>query len=51
MDDWRTIPANRKSLPTGRLCVILALTVLLLIVSQVRHGGSARVVVAEAPRG
>jgi len=51
MDDWLTIPPNRKSLPTVRLCVILALTVLLLIVSQVRHGGAARVVVAEAPPG
>ena len=51
MDDWLTIQPNRKSLPTGRLCVILALTVLLLIVSQVRQGGVARVVVAEAPSG
>ena len=46
MDDWLTIPPNRKSLPTGRLCVIMALTALLLIVSQVRHGGTARGVVA-----
>jgi hypothetical protein len=43
MDDWLTIPPNRKSLPTGRLCVIMALTVLLVIVSQVPRGGPARV--------
>ena len=49
MDDWLTLPPKRKSLPTGRLCVIMALTVLLVIVSQVRHGGVARVVVAEVP--
>lgn len=42
MDDWLTIPPNRKSLPTGRLCVILALTVLLLVVSQVPRAGAAR---------
>ena len=46
MDDWQSIPPDRKTLPTGRLCVIMALTVLLLIVSQVRHGGAARGVVA-----
>ena len=49
MDDWLTLPPKRKSLPTGRLCVIMALTVLLVIVSQVRHGSVARVVVAEVP--
>jgi hypothetical protein len=49
MDDWLTLPPNRKSLPVGRLCVILALTALLLIVSQVRHGGKAQVAVAEVP--
>ena len=42
MDDWLTIPPNRKSLPTGRLCVILALTVLLLVVAQVPRAGAAR---------
>lgn len=49
MDDWLTIPQNRKSLPTGRLCVILALTVLLLVVSQARHGGSPRPGTTETP--
>ena len=49
MDDWLTLPPKRKSLPTGRLCVIMALTVLLVIVSQVRHGGVAREAVAEVP--
>ena len=44
MDDWLTIPPARKSLPTGRLCVILALTVLLGVVLQARHGGTARAV-------
>ena len=49
MDDWLTLPPDRKSLPTGRLCVILALTVLLVIVSQVRHAGVAPGTVAEVP--
>ena len=49
MDDWLTLPPDRKSLPTGRLCVILALTVLLVIVSQVRPGGVAQGTVAEVP--
>jgi hypothetical protein len=49
MDDWLSIPPNRKSLPTGRLCVILALTVLLVIVSQARQGGPQRIVAAELP--
>ena len=49
MDDWLRLPPDRKTLPTGRLCVILALTVLLLVVSQVRHGGVAREAVAEVP--
>lgn len=49
MDDWLSIPPDRKTLPPGRLCVILALTVLLMIVSQVRHGGAAREAVAEVP--
>jgi hypothetical protein len=48
MDDWLTLPPNRKTLPTGRLCVILALTALLLVVSQVRQGGGERTVVREA---
>ncbi len=42
MDDWLTIPTDRRTLPTGRLCVILALTVLLVIVSQVRPAKAVR---------
>ena len=49
MDDWLTIPQNRKSLPTGRLCVILALTVLLVVMSQARHGRSPDEVASVVP--
>jgi hypothetical protein len=31
MDDWLNIPKDRNRLPVGRLCVIMALTVLLLL--------------------
>ena len=49
MDDWLTTPPDRKALPTGRMCVIMALTVLLVVVSQVRQGGGAsRQAVVEA---
>lgn len=48
MDDWLAIPENRKTLPTGRLCVIMALTVLLLVVADLRRNGPAPVARAEA---
>ncbi|WP_022703265.1 hypothetical protein [Pseudorhodobacter ferrugineus] len=32
MDKWLEIPKDRTRLPVGRLCLILALTILLLFV-------------------
>ena len=37
-DDWLAIPKDRKSLPVLRLCVIMALTALLFVVTQARQG-------------
>jgi hypothetical protein len=48
MDEWLTIPADRRALPVGRLCVIMALTVLLVIVSQARQGADGPPVAGEA---
>jgi hypothetical protein len=31
MEHWLDIPENRNRLPVGRLCLILALTVLMLL--------------------
>jgi hypothetical protein len=48
MDEWLTIPADRRALPVGRLCVIMALTVLVMIVTQARQGADGPPV-AEVP--
>lgn len=44
MENWLDIPKDRKRLPIGRLCLIMALTVLLLLALVGRKG----IVVAEA---
>tara|TARA_R110002124_G_scaffold243558_1_gene408700 strand:- start:1193 stop:1429 length:237 start_codon:yes stop_codon:yes gene_type:complete len=36
MEEWLEIPSDRKSLPTGRLCLILALAILLVLAAQGR---------------
>lgn len=41
MDPWLDIPKDRKRLPVGRLCVIMALTVLLLLSAFARTGKAA----------
>jgi len=40
MEEWLEIPADRKGLSTGRLCLILALSILLFLTAQGRkiHG-------------
>jgi hypothetical protein len=42
MEDWLTPPKDRRILPVGRLCVIMALTILLLVVTQARHHAPPR---------
>jgi hypothetical protein len=36
MNDWLEIPEDRKRLPTGRLCLIMALTALLFLAALSR---------------
>lgn len=40
MEKWLEIPTDRKRLPSGRLCVILALSVLLFLTAQGRKAHS-----------
>ena len=38
MDKWLDIPKNRNRLPVGRLCIIMALLVLIFLVLAGRKG-------------
>jgi hypothetical protein len=44
MDDWLKIPKDRKRLPVGRLCLIMALTVLLMMSAFARMGKAGPIV-------
>jgi hypothetical protein len=37
MDKWLEIPTDRVGLPVGRLCIILALTIMLLLAQTGRQ--------------
>ena len=39
MDKMLDIPVGRKRIRTGRLCVLLGMTVLLFVVALARQGG------------
>lgn len=39
MDKWLEIPKDRTGLPVGRLCLILALTILILMAHSGRAPG------------
>lgn len=49
MDDWLKIPQDRKCLPVGRLCLIMALSVLMLFAVYGRKGNAAPLLVPVAP--
>jgi hypothetical protein len=41
MEEWLKIPEDRKCLPVGRLCLIMALSVLMLFAVYGRKGHAA----------